>query len=68
MVEEFGADCCEMEGASIAQVAHLNNVPFVILRSISDKADGDAVMSFDKFMEIAANNSMLLVMAMVAAL
>ena len=68
LVEEFGADCCEMEGASIAQVAHLNDVPFVILRSISDKADGDAVMSFDKFMEIAANNSMLLVMAMVAAL
>ncbi|MBP3884464.1 MAG: 5'-methylthioadenosine/S-adenosylhomocysteine nucleosidase [Olsenella sp.] len=34
----FGAICCEMEGASIAHVCHLNDVPFVIVRAISDKA------------------------------
>lgn len=35
----FGASCCEMEGAAIAQVCWRNNVPFVIIRAISDKAD-----------------------------
>lgn len=68
LVEEFGADCCEMEGGSIAQVAYLNDVPFVILRAISDKADGDANMTFNDFVEKAAEHSMQLVKEMVAAL
>ncbi len=33
----FGALCCEMEGAAIAQAATLNGVPFVVVRAISDK-------------------------------
>lgn len=37
---QFGARCCEMEGASIAHVCTLNGVPFVVVRAISDKADG----------------------------
>lgn len=35
--EVFGGSCCEMEGAAIAQVAWLNEVPFVVVRAISDK-------------------------------
>ena len=31
--------CCEMEGAAVAQVAYLNNVPFIIVRTISDMAE-----------------------------
>ena len=68
LVEEFDADCCEMEGASIAQVAYLNDVPFVILRAISDKADGSARMSFDDFVSKAAEHSMQLVKEMVVSL
>ena len=39
----FGAACCEMEGAAIAQIATKNGVPFVILRFISDEANNEAV-------------------------
>ena len=41
--DNFQAYCTEMEGAAIAQVAYLNNVPFVILRVISDNADDVAI-------------------------
>lgn len=60
----FSGYCCEMEGAAIAHVATLNKVPFVIIRAISDKADGEANMSFDKFVEIAARNSKNMVVNM----
>ena len=49
--------CCEMEGAAIAHACYLNKVPFVIIRSISDNADGEADMTFEKFVPIAAKNS-----------
>ena len=39
VVAQFGAACCEMEGAAIAQVAWRNDVPYVIVRTISDNAD-----------------------------
>ena len=46
--------CTEMEGAAIAQVAYRNNLPFVILRAISDKADDSAEMDYPTFEAIAA--------------
>lgn len=52
-----GGYCAEMEGASIAHVCYLNQVPFVVIRSISDKADGEAGMNFAEFVHIAAKNS-----------
>ncbi len=42
LVRIFHGDCAEMEGASVAQVAYLNKLPFVIIRAISDKADNSA--------------------------
>lgn len=53
----FGAYCAEMEGAAIGHACYLNRVPFVIIRSISDNADGEAGMSFTEFTHIAAVNS-----------
>lgn len=47
--EHFDAMCCEMEGASIAQVCWLNNVPFVVVRVISDKADGSKKVLYPIF-------------------
>ena len=50
-----GAVCTEMEGAAIAHTAWRNNVPFVILRAISDKADDSAEMDYPTFEKIAAH-------------
>lgn len=54
---EFGAIACEMEGGSIAQACYLNHIPFVVIRSISDNANSDAHMDYDKFKTIAIKNS-----------
>lgn len=59
--EKFGAIACEMEGASIGHVCYVNNVPFVVIRAISDGGDGDAAMSYDEFAPIAAENSVKIV-------
>ena len=56
----FGGDCAEMEGAAIAHVASLNNIPFLVIRAISDKADGGAHMDYPTFEKKAAANSILL--------
>lgn len=47
--------CTEMEGAAIAQTAYRNGLPFVILRTISDKADDSAEMDYPTFERIAAH-------------
>ena len=57
MSETFNALACEMEGASIAQTCYLNNVPFVVIRSISDNANTGAHMDFEKFKYLAVENS-----------
>ena len=56
--------CTEMEGAGIAQTAHRNEVPFVILRAISDKADDSAEMDYPTFEAIAADRCARVTMAM----
>ena len=56
----FGGDCAEMEGAAIAHVASLNNIPFLVIRAISDKANGGAHMDYPTFEKKAAANSILL--------
>ena len=55
--KEFNALSCEMEGASIAHVCYLNNIPVVVIRSISDNANNGAHMDFEKFTPIAVKNS-----------
>ena len=50
-----GALCTEMEGAAIAQAAYRNQIPFVIIRAISDKADDSAEMDYPTFERIAAH-------------
>ena len=48
---KFNALCVEMEGASIAQVAFLSHIPFLIIRSISDTPDNHNVDTYDAFLE-----------------
>ncbi len=63
---EFDARCCEMEGAAIAQVCHLNGVPCAIVRAISDKADGSDAVDYPVFEAEAARHCAALVRRMVA--
>ena len=53
----FNADALEMEGASVAVVCDALNVPFFILRSISDSANGEANIDFDEFLNSSAKIS-----------
>lgn len=62
---DFGADATEMEGAAVAQVCHQIQVPHLIIRSLSDRADADAHVALDKFYPTAARNSANLVIAIV---
>ncbi len=62
--ETFKADALEMEGGSVAVVCNALNVPFFILRAISDAADMDASFSFDEFLETSAIESAEFVMRM----
>ncbi|QKF67735.1 multifunctional 5'-methylthioadenosine / S-adenosylhomocysteine nucleosidase / 6-amino-6-deoxyfutalosine hydrolase [Arcobacter venerupis] len=53
----FDADALEMEGASVAVVCDALNIPYFILRAISDTADMDAGFDFDEFLKSSAKNS-----------
>jgi len=55
--DRFDAIACEMEGAAVAHVAFINDVPFAVLRAISDSASGDAQMEYPKFVAMAAERS-----------
>lgn len=61
LFDELHGDCIEMEGAAVAQVCTMNNTPHVIIRSVSDKADGSAVADYDKFRFIVGENSFRIV-------
>jgi len=50
---EVNADCTEMEGAAIAQVCTLDKIPFIVIRSISDKPNGNNAVDFEKYLELA---------------
>ena len=54
-----------MEGASIAHGAYLNQIPFVIIRAISDKADDTSEMEYPVFERAAAKHSARLVEDMI---
>ncbi len=61
---DFKADCAEMEGAAIAHVCLLNKMPFLVIRSMSDKANGEAPANFDDFVIESAKNSKKLILTM----
>ena len=54
---DFGAICGEMEGGAIGHVCAANNIPFAVLRSISDGGDENALMDYPTFKKIAAETS-----------
>ena len=66
ILSAFGGLCCEMEGAAIAQVCHLNGTPYVIIRAISDKADDSEEMSYLEFEQAAAERCAAITRYMIA--
>lgn len=49
IISLFGAACCEMEGAAVGQVAYLHGVPFLVLRALSDDANGHSPDDFPAY-------------------
>ncbi len=64
---QFGAIACEMEGAAIAHVAAVNDVPVAVLRAISDTADGDASVDYPSFVKEAAASSVRVLLDFLSA-
>jgi adenosylhomocysteine nucleosidase len=62
--DQFNAIACEMEGASVAAVCEQFGVPYVVIRCMSDKADGNAHDTYDNFGDQAADHSGRIVMKM----
>jgi adenosylhomocysteine nucleosidase len=66
--DQFGGFCTEMEGAAIAQTAYLNQIPFLIVRAISDKADNSAHMDYSVFEAKAIEHTVKFMTALVSEL
>lgn len=66
IVSEFSAYATEMEGAAIGQAAYINEIPFLVVRAISDKADGSAQMDYSEFEKAAVDHSVRLTLNMLA--
>ena len=65
---ETGALCVEMEGCAVAHTATLNNVPFVVLRAISDMADGSAHEDYVVFSQKAADRAVEIILRLMPML
>ena len=65
ITSRFGAAACEMEGGAIAHTAYANGTPFIVIRAISDSADGDACMDYAEFLPKAARTSTALTLALI---
>ncbi|MBQ3692018.1 MAG: 5'-methylthioadenosine/adenosylhomocysteine nucleosidase [Clostridia bacterium] len=57
IIDNFSAIACEMEGGAIAQACYINNVPFSILRAISDGGDENSHLDYSSFLKKAAEAS-----------
>ena len=61
---DYDAYACEMEGAAVAVVCIKYETPFVVIRALSDKADGKAHDNYENFGDVAADNSSRIVIKM----
>ncbi|MEK4486547.1 5'-methylthioadenosine/S-adenosylhomocysteine nucleosidase [Psychrobacillus sp. FSL H8-0484] len=59
---------CEMEAAAVAQVCHQFDVPFVVIRALSDIAGKESSVSFDEFLPVAAKHSTQIVLHVIERL
>lgn len=66
--DDLEGDCVEMEGAAVGQVCTMNDVPYLVVRAISDRADGTSDIDFEAFLEEAAYSSSQIVLHLLEAL
>ncbi|MEG2295270.1 MAG: 5'-methylthioadenosine/adenosylhomocysteine nucleosidase [Oscillospiraceae bacterium] len=66
IINRINPMCIEMEGAAIAHICHIYQVPFLIIRSLSDTADNEADFNFDEFAKNAAQHSAKLLLTMLS--
>lgn len=64
IIEHFDGCCTEMEGAAIGQAAYLNQIPFLIIRAISDKSDDSATVDYPTFEAKAIEHSVKLLLGL----
>ena len=60
----FHGECVEMEGAAAALVCAQNEIPFLIIRTLTDLADENARESFRSSLDLAARDSARIVLGM----
>ena len=68
ILSDFGGLCCEMEGGAIGHICYLNDVPFVIIRVMSDKADGSGPSDYEEFKKEADIESATVVKLMIESM
>lgn len=68
IVKNFNAVACEMEGGAIGHAAYVNDVPFIVIRAISDSADGSAEVDYPAFVARAAEKSAFITEKLVSML
>lgn len=66
--DDLDGDCVEMEGAAVGQVCAMNDVPYLVVRAISDRADATSDIDFEAFLEEAAHSSSQIVLHLLEAL
>ena len=60
IINNFHPLCVEMEGCAIAHTCFANNIPFVIIRCMSDCADDSAVETYEESKASKASSEFLL--------
>ena len=66
--DTLGATAVEMEGAAVVQACRQFSVSCLVVRSITDRADGQAETSYEQFLAIASENAATLMVAIIARL
>ena len=66
--DALGATAVEMEGAAVVQTCRQFSVPCLVVRSITDRADGKATDSYERFLATASENAATLVASIIGNL
>jgi adenosylhomocysteine nucleosidase len=64
--QAFNAIACEMEGGAVGHTCYINKVPYLVLRAISDEANGGAPSDFFAFAKQSAANTVRLLRKMLS--